>query len=193
MRFPPFVRASYSSSSSSTGVDSVNRIVKLMDVTKLMPTPESDACATDRQCIPAMCVVSISHTRHTNPPIIIIIFSMKDTIAEDVARLSDFSCSTRTGSCSVPDVRTNVFSLCKIVLLPMLRSRNPLLTQTSNRFRIALDALLSGTPIPTGLIGTTPDSQAFVQIIIGCLQTDQQERWVVETIEEQLVLLKSLL
>jgi len=94
---------------------------------------------------------------------------MKDTIADDVARLSDFSCSTRTGSCSVPDVRTNVYSLCKIVLLPLLRSRNPFLPQASNRFRIALDALLT-----------------------GCLQTDQQERWVVETIEEQLVLLKSL-
>lgn len=134
---------------SAIGVDTFNRIVKLMDVTKLMPIPDSDACATDRQCIPAV---------------------MRDTIADDVSRLSDFSCSTRTGSCSVPDVRTNVFSLCKIVLLPLLRSRNPFLSQSSNRFRIALDALLA-----------------------GCLQTDQQERWVVETIEEQLVLLKSLI
>lgn len=107
---------------------------------------------------------------HPPPLSSILETSMRDTIADDVARLSDFSCSTRTGSCSVPDVRTNVFSLCKIVLLPLLRSRNPFLPQASNRFRIALDALLT-----------------------GCLQTDQQERWVVETIEEQLVLLKSLI
>jgi len=37
---------------SAIGVDTLNHIVKLMDVTKLMPIPDSDACATDRQCIP---------------------------------------------------------------------------------------------------------------------------------------------
>jgi hypothetical protein len=35
-----------------SGVDMQNRIVKLVDVTKLMTPPEGDACATDRQCVP---------------------------------------------------------------------------------------------------------------------------------------------
>jgi len=38
------------------GVDLPNRIVKLIDVTKLMAPPDSDACATDRQCVPPVYV-----------------------------------------------------------------------------------------------------------------------------------------
>jgi len=113
---------------------------------------------------------------------------------------------------ALKDYRINVFGICHMFIEPLLRSHNPQLSSTSNRFRVALDTMLHGKLVSSsfrvvfcatfffflndynnGCLGTLHVIWCVLMVFVGCLQRPQQHRWTLQTVEEELALLYSFI